>query len=554
MAPPAETNQESEIVTWKAPPLDLSDMPPTLFAALIKAQREHGGATKILQDQDESALSFTALVQAAYAIGAQLKKITDKREAVGVLLPTCAPAMMVFFGLQSAGRIPAILNFLAGASKVRAACGLAHVKTVVTSRRFSSTAKLEHLVSSLKGDVDFVYLEDLKNEVSLFHKINAGIKSRLTFLNQPGAKPDDAAVILFTSGTTGLPKGVALSHANLLANIAQCRAHIPFNPDWVFFNVLPVFHAFGLTGGALLPILGGIKTVLYPSPLDRERVPAMIRKTGANVLIATDTFARLYARTARENALRGLNYAVLGGERITETTMNLFAEKSSAVLIQGYGATECSPVVCVNNPDRNKPETVGQLLPGMEACLAPVPGIKAGALLSVRGPNVMLGYLEPDGDGIKYRRPDEWFDTGDLAAIDAEGYVTINGRISRFARIGAEMVSLTAVEDHANSCWPDGNHAAVALSEEGDREIIVLVTDQKDAQRMDLLAWAQNRDISNLEIPQRIITIRRVPILPTGKPDYFKIQKIIERRFDKVAFRTRHAKGASGAERKVRST
>ncbi len=513
--------------TWRGPPLDLSRTPRTLMGALKKAGRDRGGSTIILQDHDGVAMSYDALIQAAYVLGGVIAKITAPRDTVGVLLPTCAPAVVIFFATHASGRLPAVLNHLTGSAHLGAACALAGVTNILTSRRFVNAAKLENVISTLESSISFIYIEDLSRSLNALGKAAALLRCLVSTFVRKQSKPNDPAVILFTSGTTGEPKGVVLSHASILANIAQCRARVPFDMDWIFFNVLPMFHAFGLTGGTLLPILGGMKTVLYPSPLDRSQIPEMIQATGANVLIATDTFAQLYARAAHEKTLAGLHYVVLGGERVAETTVQLFSEKSPAIILQGYGATECSPVIAVNHPETNRPGTVGKLLPGMEARLKPVPGVTAGERLFVRGPNVMAGYLNPDGGGFVRRQSDEWFDTGDLAKVDMDGFIIVTGRVSRFARIGAEMTSLAAVEDHAGLLWPMAKHAAVAIASDGGREMIVLVTDQHNAERADFSAWARARGVARVEIPQRIVVVRELPLLPTGKPDYPEIRRCV---------------------------
>jgi len=539
-----ETSEKPALsVIWKGAPLDAKDVPRTLFHALREARRAHGGAKIILQDQTSDPMSYNALIQAACALGAKIAKFTAPGDKVGMLLPTSTAAVVVFFALQVIGRVPAVLNYSAGVSSLRRASTLSGLKIILTSRRFVKAAHLERLVTKLEPDFSFVYAEDLRRMISPIDKLIAGLRAMFPALVPGWSKPNDAAVILFTSGTTGAPKGVALSHANLLANIAQSRAHIPFDANWVFFNAMPVFHAFGLTGGTLLPILGGMKTVLYPSPLDHERIPKIIQASGANVLISTDTFARFYARAADAEALAGLQYAVLGGEKVNENTQLLFAQKSSATLLQGYGATECGPIIAVNQPHDCRSGTVGKLLPGMDARLDPVPGVSTGARLLVRGPNVMLGYLDPKMQGEIIPLTDEWYDTGDLARVDKDGFITVTGRIKRFARIGAEMVSLEAVEDYARSVWPDGRHAAIARAADG--EAIVLVTDEKKADRTDFAAWARAHDVSRLAIPHRIIAVRKLPLLPTGKPDYSAVRRIVGKKLGRIDLPHQYAQEAS---------
>ena len=520
------SNDSTERSCWRGPPLRSSRLPTSLIEALRKARRAHGGSRVILQDQNNRPISYNRMLLAIYALGRRIARDTSPNETIGIFLPTSVPAIIVYFAVLSAGRVPALLNHQAGVRNLRMACTMAKVKRVIASKRFIKAAKLEDVVASLESSVSFLHGEDLRQTVTLPDRIAAAARLYLPLSFSRSGNGQATAAILFTSGTTGTPKGVVLTHANLLANIEQCRNHIPFDVNWIFFNALPIFHAFGLTAGTLLPVLSGMKTVLYPSPLDRKNILQMLATTGANVLISTDTFARLYARAARDE-LKDLQYVVLGGERINETTKRHYAEKSSAVLLQGYGATECSPVIAINQPEANRPDTVGTLLPGIEACLEPVEGIDAGQRLLVRGPNVMAGYLDPDHPGELATR-EEWFDTGDLAERDEEGYLSVTGRIKRFARIGAEMVSLEAIEDHARSIWPDGHHAAMpsASSEKGEK--VVLVTDQADASRPDFAAWAHSHDVSRLAVPAQVVVVPELPLLATGKPDYQSVRNILE--------------------------
>jgi len=539
---------------WSGAPLDLGAAPASLFDALLDARKRHGRATPIVQDDAGAPLTYEDLVRAAWALGGRINRFTKPGERVGVLLPTCVPAVATFFGLQATGRVPALLNFSAGAAKILAACQLAGVRHVITSRRFIRTAGLGRLADRLEAQVRLVFLEDLRDTLSPLDKLAAALRSTLPMPGRHRARRDDLAVVLFTSGTTGAPKGVALTQANLIANIAQCRAHIPFDPDFVFFNALPLFHAFGLTGGALLPILSGLRTVLHPSPLDHERIPKLIAATGASVLVSTDTFAHLYARAADPDALSRLRFAVLGGEKVRASTLKLFSERSSAQVLQGYGATECGPVIAVNQPDADRPDTVGRLLPGMQARLDPLPGVTMGDALRVRGPNVMRGYLDPKGGGAVAEPQEAWFDTGDVARIDEDGFISVTGRTKRFAKIGAEMVSLTAVEEHAGDCWPAARHAAIAVREPEAGESIALVTEQKGADRAQLLAWGQAHGASALEAPRRVFTVRRLPLLPTGKPDLGRISQMVERRMKRKRRREAYAKRTCGSRGRSRST
>jgi acyl-[acyl-carrier-protein]-phospholipid O-acyltransferase/long-chain-fatty-acid--[acyl-carrier-protein] ligase len=339
-------------------------------------------------------------------------------------------------------------------------------------------------------------------------------------------QPDDPAVVLFTSGSEGVPKGVVLSNANLVANARQVKAHagdVLTEAD-VFFNPLPMFHSFGLTAGLLTAVLNGMKSVLYPSPLHYRQVPKLIAGTGATVLLATDTFLQGYARAADESDLKSVRLVIAGAERVKDDTRRLW-DKHRTTILEGYGATECSPVIACNLPQTNTPGSVGPFLPGMEYRLDPVEGIHEGGRLHVRGPNVMLGYLDAKAPGGIAPPEGGWHDTGDIVTVD-DGFVTIRGRAKRFAKIGGEMISLAAVEVMVQSLWPEFNHVVVSLPDARKGEQIVLVTDKAGADRESLLAHGKAQGVPELWIPKAVL-VASIPVLGSGKIDYVATAEMV---------------------------
>jgi acyl-[acyl-carrier-protein]-phospholipid O-acyltransferase/long-chain-fatty-acid--[acyl-carrier-protein] ligase len=447
------------------------------------------------------------------------------------MLPNSAAAVVAFFGQQAYGRVPAMLNFSAGAGPILAACTAAQVSRVVTSRRFVEMAGLEELVGSLAAKVEVLYLEDVTARIGLAGKLGGLLSRPLAgeihrrALGDGG--PDSPAVVLFTSGSEGLPKGVVLSHANLDANRQQLSACIDFNPTDRVFNALPIFHSFGLTGGTLLPILSGVYTFMYPSPLHYRIVPEMVYETNATIMFGTDTFLAGYSRSAHPYDFYSVRYVFAGAEKVKAETRRAWAEHFGLRIFEGYGATETSPVLSTNTPMHYRTGTVGRLLPGIEHRLVEIPGIEAGGRLEVRGPNVMLGYFKADDPGVLQPPDGGWYDTGDIVSIDGDGFVTIQGRAKRFAKIAGEMVSLAAVEAYATALWPDSRHAAVTVPDERKGEQIVLVTDRGDAAREDILAQIQASGGPELACPREILVVDEVPLLGSGKTDYPAVQKLV---------------------------
>jgi acyl-[acyl-carrier-protein]-phospholipid O-acyltransferase/long-chain-fatty-acid--[acyl-carrier-protein] ligase len=458
-------------------------------------------------------------------LGGKLAGLAEEGEAVGVLLPSAIACVVVFFGLNSRGRIPAMLNYTAGANGLLSACATAEINTVVTARRFIELAKLEDELAQLQAQVKVVFLEDLAASLNPIDKARALFGSlALRWRREGGGAGGKTAVILFTSGSEGTPKGVVLSHANLLANRDQIAAKLDFNALDRLLNVLPLFHSFGLTAGALTPLLSGMFSFLYPSPLHYRVIPEVAYDINATVLFATNTFLAGYAKHAHPYDFYSVRLAFAGAEKLMAETRQVWSDKFGIRVLEGYGVTEASPALAVNTPMHCRHGSVGRLLPGIRHQLEPVAGIAAGGRLHVAGPNVMQGYLLP-GEPGKLVPPSSafgagWHDTGDVAEVDAEGYVFIRGRVKRFAKIGGEMVSLAAVEEIAGRLWPENLHAAASLPDPQKGERIVLVSDYPGAGRAQLLAHARREGYSEIHLPRTVHVVATMPVLAAGKIDH----------------------------------
>ena len=503
----------------------------TLFAALCDARDLHGGKALVLEDVKREPLNYDRLLVASHLLGKRLASSTRLEEAVGLLLPNVSGVAVAFFALQAQGRVPAMLNFTVGLANMRSACSTAAIDVIVTARAFVEQAKLGDVIAGLETDGRTVlYLEDIGSAIGTFEKLSTllavgGIARRHRARR---ITPDSPAVILFTSGSEGTPKGVVLSHRNLLSNCAQLAARIDFNPADVVLNALPVFHSFGLTGGTLLPLLNGIRTVLYPSPLHYRIVPALAYDANATIMFGTDTFLSGYARMAHSYDFYSLRYIFAGAERVRDETRRIYAEKFGLRILEGYGATEAAPVIAVNTPMHFQAGTVGRLLPAIEARLEHVPGIEEGGRLSIRGPNVMAGYLLASDPGTLHPPEDGWHDTGDIVTIDAAGFITIKGRAKRFAKIGGEMVSLPAVEGYAAEVWSGADHAVVTRPDPRKGEQLVLYTTASDASPKLLQEWARGAGIPELMVPRDIRPVDALPVLGTGKIDYVTLGRMAE--------------------------
>ena len=519
---------------------DKSVLNQTLFEALVRARDTFGKSTIAIRDADGTELTYGRLVIGALVLGKKLSKLTSSGENVGVLLPNAAGAVVGVFGLLAYARVPALLNFTAGSTNVRSAVVTAQIKTVVTSRRFVSKGGFEDLIAALETrdpanpafePVRIIYLEDVRETVGTWDKLSGavGAMGAKSIARKHGAKPNAPGIILFTSGSEGRPKGVVLSHANLCANVEQILVQdgggVLLQSD-IVMNPLPMFHSFGLTGGCLLGLFNGMKIELFPSPLQYREITKQVAKTKATILFGTDTFLRGYARTAAPGDLDSLRMVVAGAEKVKDDTRRMFAEVG-AMVVEGYGATECSPVLSVNSPRDNRAGTVGKPVAGMEMRLEAIEGYNEGSRLSVRGPNVMLGYLFADNPGQLVPPEGGWHDTGDLVAVDDDGFIHIRGRVKRFAKIGGEMVSFAAVESMVAAKWPEANHVVTSMPDARKGEQLVLVTDSTDIERPALLAHAKAEGFPELWVPRGIVPVAEIPVLGSGKVNFGAVQDIV---------------------------
>ena len=503
----------------------------TVFQAMVDAAREHGRNHVGFEDPVTGPMTYKRALIGARVLGSKLMPLVEEGKAIGLMLPNSIGAAVSLFGLMSAGRVVAMVNFSAGAANIKSAGIAAQFDTIVTSRAFIEKGKLDKLAAELAGTFKLVYLEDVRATVGQLDKIKA-----LLGWTRPLAtcRSDATAAILFTSGSEGTPKGVALSHRGILANCAQARAIVDIGRSDTIFSVLPMFHAFGLTVGTLLPLVAGVKVYFYPSPLHYRIIPELLYGCNATILLGTDTFLTGYARTANPYDFRSLRYIWAGAEPVRDATRQVYLEKFGLRVMEGYGVTEVSPVLAINTPMFNKSGSVGRMMPGMEARLEAVDGINEGGRLVVRGPNIMLGYLKVDRPGELQPPTDGWHDTGDIVTIDDKGFITIKGRAKRFAKIAGEMVSLAAIEALAAELWPDAISACATLPDERKGERVVLITQHPNASRGEFSAFAKSKGASDLTVPAEVTTLPMIPLLGSGKLDFAGVKRLVEERAKKA--------------------
>jgi acyl-[acyl-carrier-protein]-phospholipid O-acyltransferase / long-chain-fatty-acid--[acyl-carrier-protein] ligase len=501
----------------------------TLFQAFLDARETFGAGYPLAQDIRMEEETYGSLLRMALALARLLRPLTREAETVGVLTPNVAPTLGLILALSAIKRIPAMLNYTAGADGLKAACIAAQIRIVVASRAFVEKARLAPALAALSG-IEIRYLEDLKADFGWTDRLWVLWHQFFPQSMCVAQSPAEPAIVLFTSGSEGKPKGVVHTHASILSNVAQIRALADFTPLDRFMLALPVFHSFGLTCGAILPLVSGCKVFLYPSPLHYRIIPELVYDRNCTVLFGTSTFLGNYAKYAHPYDFGRLRYVVAGAEKLAEEVRNLWIEKFGIRVLEGYGVTECAPVVAVNVPMACRIGSVGKFVPGLEHRLEPVPGIDTGGVLSVRGPNVMKGYLLYANPGVidSSSLRDGWYDTGDIVAIDDEDFVFIRGRVKRFAKIAGEMVSLEVVEQIAGKAAPGFTHAASTRPDAAKGEAIVLFTTSPTLTRDQLLAAAKAGGAPELAVPRAIVRLDEIPLLGTGKTDYVRLKALAE--------------------------
>jgi acyl-[acyl-carrier-protein]-phospholipid O-acyltransferase/long-chain-fatty-acid--[acyl-carrier-protein] ligase len=502
----------------------------TLYRAFLDAKATFGSGYKLVEDIRLREESYGSLLRMALGVGRLLGSATARGENVGVMTPNAAPTLALVLGLSATGRVPAMLNYTAGADGLRAACTAACIRNIVTSRAFLEKARLLPLIDQLPG-IRIHYLEDMKAQVGFADKLWILWHQLCPRLLGGGQQPDEAALVLFTSGSEGRPKGVVHSHNSLLSNIAQMRAVADFTPLDKFMIALPVFHSFGLTCGVIMPLVSGCKAFLYPSPLHYRIIPELVYDRNCTVLFGTSTFLANYGKYAHPYDFGRLRYVVAGAEKLSEEVRRLWIEKFGIRVLEGYGVTECAPVIAVNVPMACRIGSVGQIAPGMRTELEPVPGVEGAGVLHVSGPNVMKGYLLFDKPGI-LQPPASihpgWYSTGDIVHIDEDGFVHIRGRVKRFAKIAGEMISLEVVERIADAASPGFVNAASTRVDAAKGEALVLFTTNPALKREQLSAAAKAAGSTELAVPRVIQCLDKIPLLGTGKTDYVRLKQLAE--------------------------
>ncbi len=511
--------------------LDSFNNDQTIFQALLEGASIARFKTRALEDMTRKTVSFRTLIISSFALGSKLAQLTKEGSYVGLMMPNLNATMFAFFGLSIYGRVPAMINFTAGKKNILSAIRATKIKEVITARAFIEKAELSPIIEALEeAKIKIIYLEDVSKTMNVFDKISALIKGfmpRLAYkIVAPNDDPNNPAVVLYTSGSEGTPKGVVLSHRNLVYNKSQLCSALEIDFRDKFFNALPLFHSFGLAIGTIAPLMMGASSFLYPSPLHFKIIPELVYDRNATVFFGTDTFFNAYCKNAHPYDFHNIRYAAVGAEKLKAETFNLCCEKMGRRLLDGYGATECSPLISVGSDIYYKRGSVGRLMPGMEYRLDKVEGIAEGGELVLKGGNIMLGYFRENNPGVLEEPKDGWYHTGDIVTVDERGFIEIKGRAKRFAKIAGEMVSLTAIEEAMKNLWPSFMHAALRIPDEKRGEQLFIYTTKDNPSIEDIKASFKTQGLSELWIPKKIKHIDEIVLTGSGKFDYVKMEEM----------------------------
>jgi len=515
----------------------------TLDRTLIRNARRHPFRFA-MADARIPRLRFGAVLTSTVFLARRLRKHWEGQAMVGILLPPSVAGALVNFAALLMGKIPVNLHYTASSDTIAACARQCDIQTVITSRAFIKRVPLR-----VPGTT--IWIEDLAAAPRFGEKVLSmllawTLPARMLEKSLGNTRPaslEDLATVIFSSGSTGDPKGVMLTHHNIAANIGQIEQVYPLGASDRILGILPFFHSFGFTGGLILPMVAGFGVLFHPDPLDAKAISSLAGRYAATLLIATPTFLQVYTRRCLPKDFGSLRYVVTGAEKLPDRVARAFEETFGIRPLEGYGCTECSPVISINCPDRyasgsrqvgNKRGTVGRPLPGVSVrivhpeTMEPLPLGRSGLLL-VKGPNMMKGYLgQPEKTAEVLR--DGWYSTGDVVSQDADGFLTITDRLSRFSKIGGESVPHIKVEESLQELagMTEPAFAVVGVPDEKKGERLVVLHTLPDDQLQKLLQKLPELDLPNLwkPRPNHFFHVASLPLLGTGKLDLRKLRDL----------------------------
>jgi acyl-[acyl-carrier-protein]-phospholipid O-acyltransferase/long-chain-fatty-acid--[acyl-carrier-protein] ligase len=524
----------AEVMGLRFGPLD------ALHARFVRAAKRHWGRF-CMADSSGKELTYGRTLIGSLMLSRWIRARCAGEQMIGLMLPASIGGALANLAVTLAGRVPVNLNFTAGKESIAKAIEQCEIKTILTSRIFLAKAKIEERPG-------MVFLEDVMKQMPKARQIVTAalawlLPARLLLrvYRPEQSKADDLVTVIFSSGSTGSPKGVMLSHRNILTNVEGIGQVYWVTGEDRVLGVLPFFHSFGFTGTLWLPLLHGFGVIYHPNPMDAGTIGELVEKYKVTLLITTPTFCGAYLRKCTPEQFKSLKYTVVGAEKLRDALAREYKEKYGVAPLEGYGCTEMAPVVAVNVPDGaagqrgTKAGTVGHPLPGVVARVvdpetgAPLEPDQPGLLL-VKGGNRMLGYLKQPELDREVIRDDGWYVTGDIAAIDEDGFITVTDRLARFSKIGGEMVPHLKIEEIICRILDDQGCIVTAAPDESKGEKLVAFYTKKDVAPQELWSKLNDSDLPKLWIPKRenLRPIDALPVLGTGKVNLREIKRMAQ--------------------------
>ncbi|MFH1288241.1 MAG: AMP-binding protein [bacterium] len=490
--------------------------------------------TKGMADSSGVELSYGKITTASVMLARKFIKHFPNDERIGVLFPSCTHGALTNIALNMAGKIPVNINFTMTPELINKVHQKAGINKIVTSRKVLEGLKWPH-------DERMVYLEDIakpsKSRSLMLWILLLITPSKIiesVFIPKSKTSLDDIATLVFTSGSTGIPKGVMLTHKNIQSNVQGLLEVFQTDFDDCILGILPFFHSFGYTATIWLPLLGGFSIAYHKSPLEPIIVQKMIKKHKCTIALTTPTFLQTWIKKFNKEDVKTLRFVVAGAEKLRKEIAKEFLEKFDIPVLEGYGCTELSPVACVSAFEGHKEGKVGQPLPGISVKIVNPDtkeqlSVNQQGLLLVKGPNVMKGYWK-DKEKTDEVVKDGWYITGDIASIDEDGFIQITDRLSRFSKIGGETVPHIMVEEkiYQTSCEVNAKFLVVSVPCEKKGEALAVLCHNYNGEPKALFEKLSKSDIPNLWIPNRqmFFKIDEWPTLGTGKIDMIKSKDI----------------------------
>lgn len=497
-------------------------------------QAARGPSRIAIADQRSGVKSYRDIVVGCMVLKGAIEKLSG--DYVGIMMPASVGADILYFAALFAGKVPVMVNWTAGLRNIIGPLDSVGVKHILTAKTVVDRIT-SHGVDFSEIENRFVFVEQMAEGISRFSKLRAWLAGQLSWRSLYKAKISNLAAVLFTSGSETLPKAVPLTHKNLLANVRDIFSVTSLYENDKLIGFLPPFHSFGLTGTILAPLCGGARVVYHPNPTESAVLAQLIEVYGVSVLMGTPTFLNGIVRVAQKEQLSSLHLAVTGAERCSE---RLYKELKGicekAVILEGYGVTECSPIISISDEKQPKPFTIGKVLPSLKYMLiepetASTVTIPGKGVLLVRGESVFEGYLNYEGKSPFVRIDGKkWYNTGDIVSVDENSVLTFSGRLKRFVKLGGEMISLPAIEavlqQHYVSDADEGPVIAVeATSDEQNPELVLFAV--RDLDRETVNGQIREAGLSGLHNIRRVIKLKEIPTLGTGKTDYRALKKKI---------------------------